>query len=150
MSVIAVLVANWNKKDERLTVSDLAEGRIRFSDPLGALAYALAQRTNGKAVIIRPSFNETDEHGSFFREWRSFDGGKFAEIRWYMHDLHGNSLIEEPAVTKVCADTDIIIPNIPAPVCACEDDAPDSPDDEYEPMPDSSSGEKGMPRCFAG
>lgn len=36
----------------------------------------------GKSVIVRPTYNETDADGSFFREWRSFNGEPFKECRW--------------------------------------------------------------------
>lgn len=36
----------------------------------------------GKCVILRPRFNEEDEKGRFFREWRSFDGEPLKEVRW--------------------------------------------------------------------
>jgi len=39
-------------------------------------------RGNGKSVIVRPLYNESDDDGRFFREWRSFDGGEFKECRW--------------------------------------------------------------------
>jgi hypothetical protein len=120
---IAVLVADWEASTQRLSVFDQDE-RTRWEDPLGALFSALKSRAVGKAVIIRPSFNEVDEHGSFFREWRSFDGEMFYEIRWYMKDLSGISLRHEPPVkTLFSDDRDIVLPNIPpAPICACEED----------------------------
>jgi len=36
-----------------------------------------------RAVIVRPNFNEQDGKGHFFREWRSFDGSKLKEVRFY-------------------------------------------------------------------
>jgi hypothetical protein len=34
------------------------------------------------SVIVRPSYNEKDASGKFFREWRSFNGEPFKECRW--------------------------------------------------------------------
>jgi len=39
-----------------------------------------AERKKGYCVIIRPIYNEKDEQGVFFREWRSFDGEEFKEV----------------------------------------------------------------------
>ena len=39
-------------------------------------------RMEGWCCIIRPAYNEEDEKGRFFREWRSFNGEPFKECRW--------------------------------------------------------------------
>jgi hypothetical protein len=61
------------------------------TDPAAAIEAAFAHRAEGKSVIIRPNFNESD-HGDartqpiskcFYREWRSFNGGKFSEVRFF-------------------------------------------------------------------
>lgn len=36
----------------------------------------------GICVIVRPNYNETDDSGRFFREWRSFNSLPFKESRW--------------------------------------------------------------------
>ena len=33
-------------------------------------------------VIVRPNYNEHDERGTYFREWRSFNGENFKEVRF--------------------------------------------------------------------
>jgi hypothetical protein len=50
-----------------------------------ALAVGNKERCKGKgtAVVVRPNYNEHDEKGKFFREWRSFNGADFTESRWY-------------------------------------------------------------------
>jgi len=35
-----------------------------------------------RSVIVRPSYNEEDEKGRYYREWRSFNGSPFEECRW--------------------------------------------------------------------
>ena len=47
-----------------------------------ARAMGESQRAKGQAVIVRPAYNEIDDKGDFFREWRSFDGGDFQEVDW--------------------------------------------------------------------
>lgn len=39
-------------------------------------------REKGFSVLVRPTYNEEDEKGRFFREWRSFHGEPFRECRW--------------------------------------------------------------------
>lgn len=39
-------------------------------------------RVVGQSVVVRPNYNEEDEKGKFFREWRSFNGEPFRECRW--------------------------------------------------------------------
>jgi len=34
------------------------------------------------SVLIRPNYNEENDTEEFFREWRSFNGEDFAEVRW--------------------------------------------------------------------
>lgn len=54
------------------TFSDLSEAR-----KLGETLVA-----PGMSVTVRPNSNETDADGKFFREWRSFDGMRFQEVRF--------------------------------------------------------------------
>lgn len=117
---IGVLVADWDKKEQRISLTDQVV--TQWQDPLRAFAEAVRSRAKGKIVIIRPTFNEIDEEGSFFREWHSTDGMFFQEKKFYLHDLSGNSLIEEPPTVREFRDTQIVLPNIPPdPICACED-----------------------------
>ena len=39
-------------------------------------------RDKGVSVLVRPTYNERDDKGRFFREWRSFHGEAFKECRW--------------------------------------------------------------------
>jgi len=43
-------------------------------------------RQIGVSVTIRPNYNESDENGSYFREWRSMNGEVFQEYKWYPND----------------------------------------------------------------
>lgn len=45
-------------------------------------------RTLGQSVVVRPRYNEKDEKGSYFREWRSFNGEPFKECRWPLDSNH--------------------------------------------------------------
>ena len=36
----------------------------------------------GLSVIVRPTYNEKDVQGRFYREWRSFSGEPFKEVRF--------------------------------------------------------------------
>ena len=48
-----------------------------------AVRVANSSRKAGISVLLRPHYNETDEEGKrFYREWRSFDGGEFKEVRF--------------------------------------------------------------------
>lgn len=40
---------------------------------------------DGRAVLVRPNYNEKDEKGHFFREWRSFNGEPLKETRFNLH-----------------------------------------------------------------
>ena len=56
--------------------------RVIFPDLPTAAMVARTHKRIGSAIIIRPNFNEQDERGKFFREWRSFDGEAWRECRW--------------------------------------------------------------------
>lgn len=47
-----------------------------------AKALGNPHRGLGVSVLIRPNYNETDADGTFFREWRSFNGEPFREVRF--------------------------------------------------------------------
>ncbi len=54
-----------------------------FASLEAARLWGESAKDQGLSVLIRPNFNERDETGArFFREWRSFDGRPFQEIRW--------------------------------------------------------------------
>ena len=66
------------------------EGRI-FGDRLvtytfysveEALLEGKFQSADGRCVIVRPTYNEEDDKGHFYREFRSFNGEAFKEIRF--------------------------------------------------------------------
>lgn len=47
-----------------------------------ALSLGTDKSKEGVCVIVRPSFNEEDVSGHFFREWRSFNGSPLKECRF--------------------------------------------------------------------
>jgi len=47
-----------------------------------AVAVGESKRAEKLSVLIRPTYNEEDVQGRFFREWRSFNGEHFKEVRW--------------------------------------------------------------------
>ena len=57
-----------------------------FSATFGSVEEAMKRAADcclpGVAVTVRPNYNEKDERGRFFREWRSFNGGALEEIRF--------------------------------------------------------------------
>lgn len=56
--------------------------RVIFPDLPTAAMVGRTHKRGGSAVIIRPNFNEQDNDGKFFREWRSFNGEAWRECRW--------------------------------------------------------------------
>lgn len=65
-----------------VSLSRSAHIRERFDSIIDAAMLAGKNIGQNRSVIIRPTFNERDENGGFFREWRSFDGKAFQECRW--------------------------------------------------------------------
>lgn len=55
---------------------------IECPDVLSAQRLGESLLAKGKCVIVRPTYNEEDSRGQFFREWRSFNGEPFYECRW--------------------------------------------------------------------
>ncbi len=53
-----------------------------FSSLEQARDFGEPARFGDLCVILRPKYNERDENGRFFREWRSFSGEEFKECRW--------------------------------------------------------------------
>lgn len=54
----------------------------RFTSIQEAFAFGHSKRAVGFAVIVRPTYNEKDSCGEFYREWRSFNSSAFEEYRW--------------------------------------------------------------------
>lgn len=64
-------------------LQDLAYQDLESAYKVGA--YCVEHYADSKievVVIVRPVYNEHDESGRFFREWRSFNGEPFKEVRW--------------------------------------------------------------------
>ncbi len=54
----------------------------RFSSLEEAMIEGKKHCGRGMSVIVRPNYNEQDERGGYYREWRSFHGEAFKECRW--------------------------------------------------------------------
>lgn len=59
----------------------------RYSSLEEAMQQGEANACEGLSVIVRPTYNEFDplpdgSKNKFFREWRSFDGKSFEEVRF--------------------------------------------------------------------
>lgn len=59
---------------------DSTYSTAEYANPLeSAREEAEAKIAKGVSVVLRPDYNEQDQQGRFFREWRSFDGGPLEE-----------------------------------------------------------------------
>ena len=66
------------------------EGRIYGQRIIDKLFFSLEEAMTegkfhcgeGRSVLVRPNYNEKDGKGSFFREWRSFNGEALKEVRF--------------------------------------------------------------------
>ena len=101
---IEVLVSTCEPNGDRI-IQRLSETNCTL--PLTAKRLALSERAQGRAVTIRPTFNERDPETreSFYREWRSFNGGPFTEIRWIKDALR--------AKRRQVQDHEIDVPSTP-------------------------------------
>ncbi len=63
-------------------ISSATPEDLRQTFPSKKLALQYANPQKGKAVTLRPKFNEKNCNGEFFREWRSFDGEVLKEVKW--------------------------------------------------------------------
>lgn len=55
-----------------------------FPSVESARDFAEPKRDQGMSVVIRPNYNEPNE-GYQYREWRSFNGEPFEEVRFFPH-----------------------------------------------------------------
>jgi len=78
--VVLALKCYFDKDSWRTYGPRLVERQ--FESLSEATAFAEEQRAPQMAVILRPSYNEVDDKGDYFREWRSFDGSPLKETRW--------------------------------------------------------------------
>lgn len=79
---VIVSPCRWNGSRFALCGNRVHESK--HTTPSEALALAMSLRGENLSVIIRPSFIETDAEGvESYREWRSFNGSNFKEIRFY-------------------------------------------------------------------
>lgn len=114
MRYIEVIVSPITKRsEENGWEADLTKVcRKRFTVPSEALACALEAREPGVGVVVRPNFNEPHldskvyldpkKKGHCFREWRSFNGGKFSEIHFGVGNHH--------SITMVRLDGELVFP----------------------------------------
>ncbi len=76
---VAVIVVRCNK--DTVWGERLVDARLANLEDARALGET--KRAPGMCVIVRPTYNETDDAGKrFYREWRSFNGEPFKECRW--------------------------------------------------------------------
>lgn len=80
MNTVTVIVSHCAPKGDRVYGERLTD--TRFSKLDDALKFASPLREQGKSVLVRPNYNERDSKGRFYREWRSFNGEPFQEIRF--------------------------------------------------------------------
>lgn len=76
----------WDKQHDCWRVTGEAI-RTTYASLELARPFADAHRHKGRSVIIRPSYNEPDEGSKaqppwHYREWRSFNGEDFKEVRF--------------------------------------------------------------------
>lgn len=78
----SVAVISYRTTSDTSLVFDYRLSESTFSSLEEARKVGEEKRLLGMCVIIRPLYNEEDTKGRFFREWVSFNGGKFVEQRW--------------------------------------------------------------------
>lgn len=81
METISVIVRKCTPEGDRV-YGDFVCNSFDADDLDRAIDIAKENSNEGFSVIIRPNFNEEDEKGRFFREWRSFNGSLFKEVRF--------------------------------------------------------------------
>lgn len=94
---VIVSPCRWDGESFRLCGDRIHESK--HVSPKEALALALSLRGERRSVIIRPSFNEVIDGVPGYREWRSFDGSLFKEVRFGKN-----------ATSKEVDDGDIVLP----------------------------------------
>jgi hypothetical protein len=82
---VLVVVGEGTHKNKNGSYSCMWENRQEFKVNTAKEGRALAKKLIGKnkSVIVRPRYNEiTKQRGTFFREWRSFNGKPLKEVVW--------------------------------------------------------------------
>jgi hypothetical protein len=80
---VSVIVSKCTPNGDRVYGENLVNETFKNPPALeNATAFGNLLREKGKSVLVRPQYNEKDEKGKFFREWRSFNGEPFKEVRW--------------------------------------------------------------------
>jgi hypothetical protein len=92
---VFVIVSRCEKgtKSGEGRIIDERDFEVLFSSLEKAMTEGEGWRSDGICVIVRPNYNEEDEKGHFFREWRSFNGEKLTEVRF---KLPGNNAVLDP------------------------------------------------------
>lgn len=81
MQTVSVIVSKCTPAGDRVYGDRLVDATFRNPDDASTFANTLCQQ--GKSVIVRPNYNETDETGKrYFREWRSFNGEPLREVKF--------------------------------------------------------------------
>lgn len=92
MNTTTVIVSACRKKRDGVYLVYGDCKRETFLNLAAARSNGEAKKAMGLSVIVRPNYNEFDAEGKFFREWRSFDGAAFEEVRWRIGALVEASL----------------------------------------------------------
>lgn len=80
--IVAECNAEGTRTFGRVHEQSFKEGP-EYSNLVQASIEAQKHVGSGKAIIIRPNYNEYAEDGKvFYREWRSFNGNPFQEVRF--------------------------------------------------------------------
>jgi len=82
---VHVFPIQWSYFREWVPIYDDPVFYQEFSSPEEARKSALSHRGKGRAVIIRPTFNEPHlaDSDRGYREWHSFNGELFSEIHFW-------------------------------------------------------------------
>ena len=77
---VEVIVNKYDADSE--CVYNIPFFRKEFSSIDAAMTVGESEKSFGISVIVRPNYNEADDKGPFFREWRSINGEPFKECLW--------------------------------------------------------------------
>lgn len=82
--IVSKCVSNVPANENRVYGDRLVDKTFDGKDVDGeARKLAESNLANQRAVILRPNYNEVDEHGNrYFREWRSFNGEPLREVKF--------------------------------------------------------------------
>lgn len=74
---VSVIVSKCTPDGQRISERISEE---KFPSIVVAKSIGNSKLASGVCVIVRPNYNEPDESGRWFREWRSMNGEPFKEV----------------------------------------------------------------------